>query len=169
MSRAFVNEERVEERPEARARGGGLPPGTPNLVTPWSAERHRSELAALHTERDALAGASSGVDIARLADVEAEIRELEAYIPSLQVIEPPASPVRVAFGTRVRIEGPGMKRTVDVVGVDEADPAQGRVSFLAPLARALLGAAVGDTVTARTPAGEEEWEITAIGPAHPPK
>ncbi len=168
MSRAFVNEERVEERPEARARGGGLPPGTPNLVTPWSREQHQRELGALHAERDSLADATSGDDLARRAEVEAEIRELEAYLPTLQVIEPPASADRVAFGTRVRIEGEGGKRTVDVVGVDEADPAHGRISFLAPLARALLGAAVGDTVTARTPSGEEEWEITAIGPARPP-
>jgi transcription elongation factor GreB len=169
MSRAFVNEERVEERPEARPRGGGLPPGTPNLVTPWSAKAHEQELGGLRAERARLADATSGVDLARLAEVDAEIRELEAYLPTLQVIEPPAAPDRVAFATRVRIEGSGGKRTVDVVGVDEADPAHGRISFLAPLARALLGAAVGDTVTARTPSGDEEWEVTRIGPAQPPR
>jgi transcription elongation factor GreB len=53
--------------------------------------------------------------------------------------------------------------------VDEADPAHGRISFLAPLARALLGAAVGDSVTARTPSGDEVWEITKVSPARPPK
>jgi transcription elongation GreA/GreB family factor len=51
----------------------------------------------------------------------------------------------VAFGARVRFLSKGRERTVDIVGSDEADPAQGRIAFTAPLARALIGAGVGDT------------------------
>jgi transcription elongation factor GreB len=61
----------------------------------------------------------------------------------------------------VRTES-GDERRYRIVGVDEADVAHGRVAFVAPLARALLGKKVGDGATVRTPGGEEELEVLAI-------
>jgi len=164
MSRAFVKEEEGAE-PLMRTWGGALPSGTPNLATPWSVLRLEEDLAALRLERQGLRDATSGVAVARVASLDAEIRALEQYLPTLQIVVPPTAPDRAAFATRVRIEGPGGERTVDVVGIDEASPSNGRVSFVAPLGRALLGAAPGDTVTVRTPHGEEEWEVLSVAPA----
>jgi len=89
--------------------------------------------------------------------------ELEARIASAELVPPPpGAPDVVRFGARVRLESPDGVRRFQVVGVDEADPAQGRIAFVAPLARALLGRAVGDTIRFRAPRGEEELEILAV-------
>ena len=53
-------------------------------------------------------------------------------------------------------------RQIDIVGVDEADATSGRIAFVAPLARALLGKRAGDVVTLRTPRGEEELEVVSV-------
>jgi transcription elongation factor GreB len=164
MSRAFVKEDAGAE-PLLRTWGGALPAGVPNLATPWSVLRLEEELAAMRLERRKLADETSGVAIARVATLDAEIRALEQYLPTLQIVAPPAAPDRAAFGTRVHIEGPAGERTVDLVGIDEASPADGRVSFVAPLGRALLGAQPGDTVTVRTPHGDEDWEVVSVAPA----
>jgi transcription elongation factor GreB len=62
---------------------------------------------------------------------------------------------------RVRGED-GRAREIQIVGVDEADPAAGLVAFAAPLARALLGHRVGDVVTVRRPGGEDELDVLAV-------
>jgi transcription elongation factor GreB len=75
----------------------------------------------------------------------------------------PADRDEVRFGARVRVRGEDSHaREVQIVGVDEADPAAGLVAFVAPLARALLGQRVGDVVTVRTPGGEEEVTVLAV-------
>jgi len=70
---------------------------------------------------------------------------------------------RVYFGATVTVaDESGAERTVSIVGIDELDPTRGRVSWLSPIATALLKASVGDVVTLRTPRGTEELEIVAI-------
>jgi transcription elongation factor GreB len=70
---------------------------------------------------------------------------------------------RVYFGATVTVaDESGGERTVSIVGVDELDPGRGRVSWISPIATALLKAQVGDVVTMRTPRGPEELEIIAI-------
>ena len=70
---------------------------------------------------------------------------------------------RVYFGATVTVaDESGTERTVSIVGVDELDLARGRVSWISPIATALLKASVGDTVTMRTPRGREELEVLAI-------
>jgi transcription elongation factor GreB len=70
---------------------------------------------------------------------------------------------RVHFGATVTVEdATGDEREVTIVGVDELDPANGRVSWRSPLAKALLRAKVGDTVTVRAPRGPERLEVVAI-------
>ena len=159
MSRAFVKEgdgSEVVLRPEP-----ALPPGTPNLVTPEGAAAFRARADALAAERRGLG--DSGVDEARRRAVDDELRWLERRLATFVVTTPPAAPDRASFGTVVTLEGEGT-RTVRIVGVDEADPVQGAVSWLSPLGRAILGAAVGETVVVPTPRGDEEWEIVTVRP-----
>ena len=70
---------------------------------------------------------------------------------------------KVYFGATVTVvDESGTERTVSIVGVDELDPARGRVSWISPIATALLKASVGDVVTMRTPRGNEELEVVDI-------
>jgi len=166
MSRAFVKENDGPSAPPPLL-GAGLPEGTPNLATPWSARALQERLAAERLVRESLRDASDGVSVDRRARADAAIRALEPYVGTLRVVEPPQAPERVGFGVEVEIEGDAGRRVVSIVGVDEADPARGRVSFVSPLARALHGALPGDVVTVRLPRGAEDWEVVALRPARP--
>ena len=92
--------------------------------------------------------------------VEGRIAELETKVGAAEVIEPPTSGDRVTFGSTVLLEdeaGKGVR--YQIVGSDEVEPARGRISVLAPLARTLIGKSVGDTVTAQLPGGRKTFEI----------
>jgi transcription elongation factor GreB len=159
VSRAFVKEQDGGEplvRPEPE-----LPPGTKNHITPAGAARFRAELAHALAERAQLG--EGGLADARRQELEAHTRWLERRLSTFVETPPPEDPVRVGFGTVVTVEGERGKRTLSVVGLDEVDPATGAISWLSPMARALQGATVGEVVTVSTPAGDEEWEILAIG------
>ena len=92
--------------------------------------------------------------------VEARIADLEGKVGAAEVIEPPTSGDRVTFGSTVRLEDEAGKETrYQIVGSEEADPANGRISIMAPLARTLIGKKVGDTVTAQLPGGKKSFEI----------
>jgi transcription elongation factor GreA len=92
--------------------------------------------------------------------IEGRIGELEAKISAAEVIEPPTSGDRVTFGSTVLLEDDARKEyRYQIVGSDEAQPAKGRISVLSPLARALIGKAVGDRVTAQLPAGKKTFDI----------
>src|SRR5215467_5413075 len=76
---------------------------------------------------------------------EARINELEAKLGTAEVLEAPTSGDRVTFGSTVRlVDGDGKETCYQIVGSDEADPAKGRISIMAPLARTLIGKRVGD-------------------------
>lgn len=171
MSRAFVKED-AQDAPPVRARGASsLPAGTPNLATPRSARALRDELDGLIADRDQLVDPTEGIARERHRALTAEIRALERYLGTLEVVEPPAHPERVGFGTRVTLrrdgdrdgDGQDAPRVVEIVGADEADPSAGTISFVSPLARALFGAVAGDDVSVRTPAGDEAWAVVAVG------
>jgi transcription elongation factor GreA len=92
--------------------------------------------------------------------VEGRIQELEAKVGGADVIEPPTSGDRVTFGSTVLLEDEaGKEFRYQIVGSDEAEPAKGRISVLAPLARTLIGKSVGDTVTAQLPNGKKTFDI----------
>jgi transcription elongation factor GreA len=92
--------------------------------------------------------------------VEARINDLESKVSSAEVIEPPTSGDRVTFGSTVRVEDQsGKEFRYQIVGSEESDPASGRLSIMAPLARALISKKVGDTVTAQLPGGTKTFEI----------
>lgn len=142
VSKAFTNEDAPGEAIVIRHRPP-LPEGTPNYITPRGLQRLRDELAT------AAPGAPRS--------------ELERLIGAAVVAPPPADRDEIRFGASVtlRDEDAGV-RHVQIVGVDEAEPAAGRIAFVAPLARALLGRRIGDSVTVRAPKGDEELEIVAI-------
>ena len=92
------------------------------------------------------------------------VRYLQTRIPDLKVAgQKPADPGRVYFGAEVEVAGPdGEEKRFRIVGPDETDAAQGRISIDSPLARALLNHEVGDVVLARLPAGPAEYEILSV-------
>ena len=97
--------------------------------------------------------------------IEAKIRELEAKIAMAEVIDPTKlSGSRVKFGATVTIEDTesGESQRYTIVGEHEADIKKGRISIGAPVARALIGKEVGDTVTVNNPKGKREYEVSHV-------
>jgi len=163
MSRAFVKEQDGES-------GAGeiadLPQSPhPNDVTPRGLSLLRELIAAAHEKRRVLL-ADAG-DVARelpLANIAREIRYLETRIERAILVDPVAQPHdEVAFGATVRVADPrGGEREFSIVGEDEAEAEHGSVSWVSPLAAALLGARVGDEIVWHRPVGDVELEIRAI-------
>jgi transcription elongation factor GreA len=95
--------------------------------------------------------------------VEGRINELKAKIGGAEVIEPPTSGDRITFGSTVLLEDDAGKEVrYQIVGSDEADPPNGRISILAPLARTLIGKRVGDNVTAQLPGGKKTFDVLQV-------
>lgn len=161
MSRAFVREDREDLDPLP-----DLPLSPhPNLVTPRGLRGLQTRLAAAQAQLAALRARPDRLDRLPEAAAERDIRYLEARLRSAIVIDPRDQPRDVArFGHRLRLaDAAGAERVYEITGEDEADPNLGRIAPHAPLARALLGAAVGDLVIWRRPAGAVELELLAIG------
>jgi transcription elongation factor GreA len=95
--------------------------------------------------------------------VEGRINDLEGKVGGAEVIDAPTGGDRVTFASTVRLEDDAGKEVrYWIVGSDEADPAKGRISILAPLARTLIGKRVGDSVTAQLPGGKKTFEIIEV-------
>lgn len=150
MSVAFrrdSDEEHLEPRFELP-----IPPG-PNLVT----ERGFAQLEAKVAGLEAAVAAES--DAAALEVLRRELRYFHTRLATAQ-IAPAPSDDEVALGSRVTVRINGATRVIDVVGGDEADPANDRLAFSSPLARALIGAAEGERVDFN--GAPEAIEILAI-------
>jgi transcription elongation factor GreA len=94
---------------------------------------------------------------------EGRINELDAKVGAAEVIDAPTGGDRVTFASTVRLEDESGKEVrYWIVGSDEAEPARGKISILAPLARTLIGKRVGDTVTAQLPGGTKTFEILEV-------
>jgi len=160
MSRAFTKEDGWEE-PVVPPRAA-LPAGVPNYVTPRGLLLLREEHAALEAARALLDAEIPDADArrARRTVLTRRLEELVARIAGAEVVDPALpSRDRARFGAHVTLrDAPGGTRTFQIVGVDEADPDAGRISFLAPLARAVLGTAVGDAIEFRG----DRWKVEAI-------
>ncbi|NIJ06993.1 transcription elongation GreA/GreB family factor [Sphingomonas vulcanisoli] len=127
-----------------------IPPG-PNLVTPRGLSLIQARVAELEAE--------DGGDEAALADRARDLRYWRQRLATARPAPPPPED-EVAFGSKVKFRLNKAIQTIEIVGDDEADPAQGRVSFAAPLARAMIGGGVGDMVEF---AGREDAiEVLAI-------
>jgi transcription elongation factor GreB len=179
MSKAFTKEDSDAGEDDERPEGPGLPQGFKNYMTPAGAARLRDELQRLlHTERPevvrTVSWAASNGDRSengdyiygkkRLREIDRRVRFLTRRLDSAEVVDPARqSGETVLFGARVRVaDEEGRERWFAIVGVDEADAARGRISWISPMAKALLGHRVGETVALRTPQGESELEILEL-------
>lgn len=101
----------------------------------------------------------------RMREIDRELAHLARRMKAARVVDPAQAPdrSRAWFGATVTIvDEDDDERTLTLVGDDEQDPSTGKIGWSAPIARALRGAAVGDTRTVRLPAGEKEWEVLAV-------
>jgi transcription elongation GreA/GreB family factor len=167
MSRAFVKESDEDQA------AGELPErplsAAPNYVTARGMEALRARLKELQDERARLAAAAEPMAKQRLLEIKRDIRYFTAQIERATVVDMAGQPHdEVHFGARVTIrDEQGKDYSFHIVGDDEADVAAGRISWGSPLAKAMLGARVGDTVKWQRPAGASEVEIVAIDYAAP--
>ena len=160
MSRAFKresDESGAEELPAARP---PLPAGARNLISREGADKLRHRLNELLETKRASAGGGNETDQRRL---DASIRRLQATLEAVVVAEPPADQKKAAFGASVTIRHEdGEEDEYLIVGVDEAEPETGRISWISPLARVLLSRRAGDIVRFQSPAGVEELTIVKV-------
>jgi len=182
MSKAFTREDDGPDDDELEA-STPLPAGTRNYMTPGGFARLSAELEQLvKKERPELvavvAWAASNGDRSengdylygkkRLREIDRRVRFLLRRLDAAEVVDPLVrrdddSVDQVFFGATVTVaDRQGVERTVSIVGVDEIDPARGYISWVSPMARALLKAREGDTVTLRTPGGVEELDIVSV-------
>jgi transcription elongation GreA/GreB family factor len=141
MSRAFVRE---TDDPSVDLPDRPISPH-PNLVT-------SEGLAAIEREINRFSAAHSAAvdkhDKAAIAAAQRELRYWSARRSTAKPVKPPADRTRIHFGMRVVVRREdGRTQAFRIVGEDEADPAQGTVSHVSPLARAVMGRSVGDVVT----------------------
>jgi transcription elongation factor GreB len=177
MSKAFTrdhDENPADTGPPRRALE--LPPGTRNYLTVAGARRLRDELDRLtRLDRPEAAHAaavisdSPGTPTAtaarhRLHAIDARIHELTEHLDAAEVVDPATQPAdQVRFGASVTVvDDDDREQTFRIVGLPEADPRRGEVSWLSPVAVALLGKEVGDVVTLPSPHGPTEREIVRI-------
>lgn len=166
MSKAFTREENEgPDVPGLPPLVSTLPPGAKNYITRAGADRLRDELTRLiETERPPLA-ASEDEDVKRrLSILDQRVFQLEQSLQSAEVISSDAGPNdSVRFGATVTVrEESGEEATYRIVGVDETDFDRGWVSWLSPIARALMNTKVGQRVRFKFPSGEENLEIIGI-------
>jgi len=181
MNKAFTRETDDTDDDDVPDGAPPLPAGTKNYMTPGGFARLKGERdQLLGTERPELvatiAWAAGNGDRSengdyiygkkRLREVDRRIRFLIKRLDSAEVVDPAIhgeDEDRVFFGATVDIvTGRGESRTVSIVGVDEIDTARGYISWVSPMARALIKAREGDTVTLQTPGGPEELDIALV-------
>ena len=180
MSKAFTKESDGEDEDDLPDEIAGLPAGAKNYMTPQGFTRLREELSQLmRKERpemvQVVSWAAANGDRSengdylygkkRLREIDRRIRFLSKRLEHSEVVDPAKRPKtdQVFFGATVAYaNAKGEERSVKIVGVDEVDPGRGHVSWISPIARALLRAHEGDVVRMRTPAGEEEIEILRV-------
>jgi transcription elongation factor GreB len=173
------------ETDEAPAEEAATPevPAVKNYITPAGLERLRAELRFLLTrERPAVtevvAWAAGNGDRSenadyhygkkRLREIDRRIRFLRRRIDAAEIVDPEApragrAATHVFFGATVRyVNGAGTEREVRIVGADEIDLDRGYISWVSPLARALMKSTPGDSVILRAPGGVEELEILDV-------
>jgi len=177
FSKPGAGDDDQEESPDAAYR---LPPGTRNYITPGGHARIRSELEhLLRVERPQVVGvvqwAASNGDRSenadyiygkrRLREIDRRIRFLTRRLDLAEIVDPARreNTEQVFFGATVTIcDEQGLENTYQIVGVDETDSARGRISWVSPLARALLKSREGDTVRFQSPLGWRQVEVIAI-------
>ena len=179
MNKAFVREGDGDDDEELEP-ALKLPAGTRNYITPAGHARLKDELEHLvKRERpqvvEVVAWAASNGDRSengdyiygkrRLREIDRRIRFLTRRLEIAEVVDPlrQGDNDQVFFGARVTVaDADGKENTYTIVGVDEADVARGRISWISPLARALIKARAGDSVRFQSPLGIRELDIVDV-------
>ncbi len=180
MSKAFTREDAGDDEEENLSPALKLPPGSKNYITPAGHARllaEQEELIKRERPRivEVVAWAASNGDRSengdylygkkRLREIDRRIRFLTKRLEIAEVTDPSLhqGSDQVFFGATVEfVDQQGVQQTVTIVGIDEADSAQGQVSWVAPIARALLKARIGDEVRLMTPAGARDIEVLDV-------
>lgn len=180
MNKAFTKEPDSDWEDEEPDQPDTLPPSRKNYMTPHGFAQLQAELHHLLREErpklvETVAWAAGNGDRSengdyiygkrRLREIDRRARYLTKRLESAEVVDPEKQQglQQVFFGATVTYQHQdGSKRTVKLVGVDEADLTQGKISWISPIATALLKAHIGDTVEARTPSGIETITILTI-------
>jgi transcription elongation factor GreB len=176
MSKAFTKED--SEAPEEEIEAPAIPAGGKNYISAAGFARLKSELRELvEVERPevvkTVAWAASNGDRSengdyiygkkRLREIDRRVRFLIKRLENAEVVDSAGRDTdQVFFGATVRVRSVAGERSVTILGLDEVDPARGVVSWVSPIARALLKARAGDTVILRAPSGEEQLEILEV-------
>ena len=182
MSKAFTREEETEFDNELEE-SSPLPTGSRNYMTPGGFARLKDELHRLTDQERpevvaTVAWAASNGDRSenadylygkkRLREIDRRIRFLIKRLDRAEVVDPLArrdadNADQIFFGATVSVSnGRGEERTISIVGVDEIDTTRGYISWVSPMARALIKAREGDSVTLNTPGGMEQLEILRV-------
>jgi transcription elongation GreA/GreB family factor len=164
VNRAFVKDpddagrpEEVPERPQSPH---------PNYVTPVGLRQLEAQAVDLSALRNRLREAGKLADPNEMARVQRDLRWVEGRLQRAIRVDPADQPPdQVRFGVTVEVQDEeGRVETYCIVGEDEADAALGKISWISPLAEALLHAEPGDEVVWRRPAGRKRLEVLAIRP-----
>lgn len=180
MSKAFTKESDGDEDEDDEAGLPPLPAGGKNYITPAGYARLRTELLALMDDErpkvvEAVHWAARNGDRSengdyiygkkRLREIDRRIRFLTKRLEIAEIIDPSVhqGKEQVFFGATVTYEDEsGLQRTVTIMGIDEADNTKSEISWISPVAGALLRAQVGDVVRLSSPAGAQDIEIIAV-------
>lgn len=179
MNKAFVRESEGDDDEELEP-SLKLPAGTKNYITPAGHARLKDELEHLvNRERphvvEIVAWAASNGDRSengdyiygkrRLREIDRRIRFLSKRLDNAEVVDPlrQGENDQIFFGARVTIADiDGQENTYTIVGIDEADVTRGRISWISPLARALIKSREGDTIRFQSPVGIREIDILEV-------
>lgn len=180
MSKAFTKENDADLDDDSEVGAPALPQGLKNYMTPAGYKAMRDELAHLvKKERPEMVSivswAASNGDRSengdylygkkRLREIDRRIRFLTKRTEIAEVVDPATQQAldMVFFGATVTyLNAAGDEMTVKIVGVDEVNPAISHISWISPVARALMRAKEGDVVVVQTPVGPEELEVLSI-------
>lgn len=179
MNKAFVKESEGDDEDDGPVLPQ-IPAGSKNYITPAGYQRIRAELLHLIDEErpevvQVVHWAASNGDRSengdylygkkRLREIDRRIRFLTRRLDIAEVVDPSAhhGSDQVFFGATVTYANKaGEEHTITIVGIDEADPLNGKISWISPVARAITRAREGDIVTLKTPAGLDELEIIEV-------
>ena len=179
MSKAFVREsEDDDEAPEHHARDMQSPPPARNYISRAGYARLKAELRQLvEVERPevvrTVSWAAKNGDRSengdylygkkRLREIDRRVRFLIKRLESAEVVDSAGRDSdQVFFGATVVLKSKTEEKTVSIVGIDETDSPRNRISWISPVAKALIKAREGDTVTVKTPGGDERLEVVGI-------
>jgi transcription elongation factor GreB len=158
LSKAFTRESDDSEGDDLLSYRPQLPPGARNYITPKGAAKLKQRLEGLLEKKQT--AELSEADVKKL---DGAIRNLKLRLDSVVIVEAPSDPDKIAVGAFVQVRrGDGEDNTYQIVGVDESNPEHGAISWISPLAKALVSKKAGEKVPFRSPAGNDELHVLKV-------